>query len=527
MNLTGQHQPSGLPDIRDSSLDDQILGGLVFTEEDLALHSALHNIDDIRNALIDTPMEQFSSFDSIITNIPASPPENDDITKLISSSFEEITRQSTIEDTMERMNLSQSQTDILASPTSVQIGSSPVEHKEIDNSILARQYVQQQERLYKNASKVKKNSKHQNSSSNVGPIYILSSYGACQPCTTAQMQNDFDDPQQILQFDSMDSKKIQLKSQPRSKFRPRTQNESRTASHYIRCEINNPHEYPTIYIPHIWALQSAKNIIEVSLVRKDGQPHPYTIDNKTCSTTFDDNALIFRQNDLNTLYFCVTEDDFKTGCKSFMVEYIKSKQDDIITKELIKARQLDQSMLRFTRIYQAEKNTYQRDETSTEYSCIMSEAYGDVGVEHMGPTYGPMCGNERVYSLLKGRILKDDITVFVTENRSGWHQQLIFTKNGNLIYFSMPPYPFPRNDSGVANITIYYKGEELYQSPYLYKSSLDQALSELNLNDPTSTVSDSSTSDAFDFFSATGACPVRISSRKSSTAKSTKRLNNK
>ena len=57
---------------------------------------------------------------------------------------------------------------------------------------------------------------------------------------------------------------------------------------------------------------------------------------------------------------------------SFMVEYIKSKQDETITKDLIRSRQLDQSMLRFTRIYQS-ANTYERDESSVEYSHVMSE----------------------------------------------------------------------------------------------------------------------------------------------------------
>lgn len=58
---------------------------------------------------------------------------------------------------------------------------------------------------------------------------------------------------------------------------------------------------------------------------------------------------------------------------SFMIEFIKSKQDDVITKELIKNRQLDQSMLRFTRIYQTDKDTFQRDDGSTQFSCVMSE----------------------------------------------------------------------------------------------------------------------------------------------------------
>lgn len=158
---------------------------------------------------------------------------------------------------------------------------------------------------------------------------------------------------------------------------------------------------------------------------------------------------------------------------SFMIEYIKSKQDDNITKGLIKTRQLEQSMLRFTRIFQSEKDNYQRDESSTEYSCIMSEAYGDIGVEHMGPKFGPMSGNERLYVLVKGRISKDDITIMITEDVTNWRQQVPFTKNGNLIYFSMPPYPYSQYNRAVTNITIYYKGEELYQSPFVYKGALD------------------------------------------------------
>jgi hypothetical protein len=65
----------------------------------------------------------------------------------------------------------------------------------------------------------------------------------------------------------------------------------------------------------MWALQSVKNIIEVTLVAKDREPHAYSIENKTSKAIFDDDALIFRQNDLHTLYFCVTNDDFKNGYK--------------------------------------------------------------------------------------------------------------------------------------------------------------------------------------------------------------------
>lgn len=55
------------------------------------------------------------------------------------------------------------------------------------------------------------------------------------------------------------------------------------------------------------------------------------------------------------------------------MEYIKPKQDEDITKELIKTRQLHKSILRFTRFYQTPDGSYQRDESSTAYSCLMTE----------------------------------------------------------------------------------------------------------------------------------------------------------
>jgi hypothetical protein len=543
LNLSGQWQPSIMPDISDSILNSQILDGFDLFQDgpsSIATHTNSINSDDISSALIDMTIDPFDTLTSLDSQ---SSFENDDMVKFLTSPIEDLPKQSIIEDKLERMNLNQSQTDILSSPISVQIGSSPIEPKEIENSILARDFVREQHRIMKRTSKPKRTSGYQQPSSTVGPIDVLSSYGVCQPCTTVQMQDDFDYQQQ-LQFDTMESKQIQIKSQPRSKFRPRTQNESRSASHYIRCEQFLQDEYPSIYVPHSWALQSAKNIIQVTLVGIDQQPHAYAIENKSSKNSFDDDALIFRQNDLHTLYFRVTDEDFKNGYKCLMMEFIKSKQDNIITKDLIKTRKLDQSMLRFTRFYQADKNTYERDEGSVEYSCVMTEAYGDVAVEHMGPRYGPMSGQEMVYLLLKGRIVKEDLIITVTEDTTGWNQRVTFTKNGNVVYFSMPSFPHSHFDHAIANISIYYKGEELHQATYLYKGSLDQDLAVLNLNDspaadpclgpnfgsgPNPGVGPSTSNyfNGVDFFSATGACPIPAVSRKSSATKRPKRLGNK
>ena len=54
----------------------------------------------------------------------------------------------------------------------------------------------------------------------------------------------------VLEYEDMEPKKIQIKTQPRKKFRPRTENESKTSSHYLRCEEDVKPEYPTIAVRH-------------------------------------------------------------------------------------------------------------------------------------------------------------------------------------------------------------------------------------------------------------------------------------
>lgn len=51
-----------------------------------------------------------------------------------------------------------------------------------------------------------------------------------------------------IQNDKYESGKIEILSNPRAKFRPRTEKESKESSHYIRCEENMPFEYPTILV---------------------------------------------------------------------------------------------------------------------------------------------------------------------------------------------------------------------------------------------------------------------------------------
>ena len=52
----------------------------------------------------------------------------------------------------------------------------------------------------------------------------------------------------VLEYDAADAKQIQIRCQPRNKFRPRTENESKTSSHYLRCEEGIKPEYPTVNV---------------------------------------------------------------------------------------------------------------------------------------------------------------------------------------------------------------------------------------------------------------------------------------
>ncbi|CAF2647842.1 unnamed protein product [Rotaria sp. Silwood2] len=530
-NPNGEEQPLSMSGVSTNDEFDKILADIVMlpsSTSDVMSITMDSNSNDEQydiNLLIDSSNANIDPFTLIGASI-----DNDDLRKIIdslkteSNETEQFQQSISVENNIPTYINESPWT--YSPPWSVSVDNSPVEPKFDFMSTCAQAVVEQQQQLIKEA-KSKKAKTHQQRSETVTPIdYVLNSSG-CQPCTTVHMYNDFAYEQQLIEYDAAESKKIQIKCQPRTKYRPRTQNESKNSAHYVRCEEGIKPEYPTVLIPEVWNFQSDVNLIEVTLMGIDKQPHPYSIDNKTSSDTYEDHALIFKQNEQNVLYFRLTNEDFQNGYKTFMIEMIKSKQDNIITKELIRSRQLEQSMFRFTRIFQVGKGEFQRDEGSTEYSSIMIEAYGDVEIEHMGPRYGPMCGQEMVYLVLKGRILKNDLKIEIIENLNSWYHSVEnFTKNGNIIYFPMPAFPFPQFDTMKVNILIYYKGEELHQATYLYKGSLDQELAELRLNDPDATtvsVPIPRNFDPFDFITATGIYPTS-SPRKTLTLKRTKGL---
>ncbi|CAF3757783.1 unnamed protein product [Rotaria sp. Silwood1] len=365
-------------------------------------------------------------------------------------------------------------------------------------------------------------------STNVIPIDFMSELNALIPYDPIQVSNDLECQQKFLPYDIIKSEKIQIKCQPRSEFRPRTQNESKISTHYLRCENGAELDYPAICVPQRWSFQSDINIIEVALVDIEKQPHPYSIDNKTSKISYDDQALIFKDGPSNQLYFRLTDKDFNNGYITFMIEFIKSKQDDIITKELIRSRKLYQSMLRFTRIYRDEYGKLQRDEIGQEYSSIMTEHYGDVSVEHMSPKYGPINRESMVFVVFKGRIVKDDLSIMICEQTTQWsHEIKKFILNGNVIYFNMPPFPYLCINNVKASAIIYYKNQKIHESTYLYMNFSDEELSDLFLQESISDVDISMRKKKLDRNMIDNIYCMPLIPKKNSQIKPRKRLNSK
>ncbi|UJR28739.1 hypothetical protein I4U23_009966 [Adineta vaga] len=532
ISLTSQQQPSLTLNLADGDNLDQLLGDCPpltdFPDNNVSTDFSSNN-DDIQfdiNALIH-PSDDPNNITSIETQFSrTSIDDNNAILELLESyTSNDPLQPSTFTEQIDFSEI------FSPPPASVSVGNSPVEPKANDISYDAQDCVNEQDRLYRRATQSKNSKRRQQRPTTVAPVDYYINSGACEPCTS-QVQSDYVYQQQSLQYDTFETKKIRILAQPRSKFRPRTHNESKNSSHYVRCEDGVKPEHPTIAIPQEWNFHAEVNFIEVAWVGLDKASHPYTLHNKNSSETLEDHVMIFKQHEPNIIYFRLTNEDFLNGYKTFMFELIKSKQDEFITKELIRTRQLEHSMLRFTRVFQLGKGDYLRDEGSVEYSTVMSEGYGEVDVEHMGPRYGPMSGQEMIYMVLKGRILKNDLKIEITEPSFGWTYPVSnFTKNGNVVYFLMPAFPYQQYGETIkVNIIVYYKDEEIAQNIYLYKKSLDEELAALHLNDSQETTSSSlqpNNFNAFDLINGTDILLNSVSKKASATKRTTKRLNNK
>lgn len=357
----------------------------------------------------------------------------------------------------------------------------------------------------------------QNQSTSVTPfVQLADGYGSSSLVTTE------------MQIEPSVPSKINLLAQPRTQYRPRTQNESKLSSHYIRCKEGDKFDYPTAEVRHDWARESSVNIIEVALVDIEGHPHPYSLDHKAAQSSFADGALIIKQNDPNIIYFRLTNDDFVRNYKTFQIELIKSKQDETITKKLIRRRKLEQSILRFTRIFQNKQGILQRDPSSVQYSCTMIESYGDVSVEFINPKFSPMCGNESMFISLKGRFVKDDIQVFIRTEIPNWQVHIDkLSVSGNIVYFTIPSFVLPQVGRINACVQVHFKQQIIHQSTFLYTNLLDQELTKTQPKTDYSLVSDNSNLLQINWLDAQNSMLSSIQSTAQTKSKTRKRQKTK
>ena len=79
-----------------------------------------------------------------------------------------------------------------------------------------------------------------------------------------------------------------------------------------------------------------------------------------------------------------------------------------------------------------------------------------------------------IYIATKGRFIKKDISITITESKSGWTANIDqFSINSNLISFSMPSFPYPQMTRAQATVNISCKQDQIYEATYLYTSCLD------------------------------------------------------
>lgn len=86
-----------------------------------------------------------------------------------------------------------------------------------------------------------------------------------------------------------------------------------------------------------------------------------------------------------------------------------------------------------------------------------------------------MAGEELMFISLKGRFVKDDISVSISTEVDNCQIHIKKTSiNGNILYFTIPACTNPRLDRVNANVEVFYKQQLIRQATFLYTSSLDR-----------------------------------------------------
>jgi hypothetical protein len=87
-----------------------------------------------------------------------------------------------------------------------------------------------------------------------------------------------------------------------------------------------------------------------------------------------------------------------------------------------------------------------------------------------------MGGNQLLTVVFTGFKVQDrkKLSFEIFEQNTGWKFKIAKLKFvGNTISFSMPGFPNISKDNTMTSVIVYYQGEAIYESPFLYVPGLD------------------------------------------------------
>lgn len=87
-----------------------------------------------------------------------------------------------------------------------------------------------------------------------------------------------------------------------------------------------------------------------------------------------------------------------------------------------------------------------------------------------------MGGNQQLNVVFTGLKAQNRKRLFfeIIEHTTKWNFKITtFYFVGNTIYFPMPAFPYPSKNDILTSVLVYYEGEAIDESPFVYSAPLD------------------------------------------------------
>jgi hypothetical protein len=166
------------------------------------------------------------------------------------------------------------------------------------------------------------------------------------------------------------------------------------------------------------------------------------------------------------------------------LQSIKCKHERKIIKKLIDEHNLEQSMLRFARIYRCHDGSLLRDQmkesrrnqldAQISSNRLAFVDYGNVSIIAITPSDGPMDGGTEINVAMQGMEAddRDKVSIIVWENNTPYPippQDVQW--NEQIASFEMPACQWPQDHQVDVNIRIYHNEKELGGSTHKYSQA--------------------------------------------------------